>query len=160
MALKRSNEGLLVPKSPSKKTKVQNQYPMQNYQPSPQAPLFVQDEVRHAIKKHLCGDNVEYERLKAFFEPGRSVEDVSNNVLVEQYTQALLSNISLLQNSCSDLVQSIIHSDWALRSDQYVSLYMQFLANLVSIKGTFLVDILRMLADHFTFGQENLETFS
>ena len=154
MALKRGIEEIHEPESPSKKTKFQaSHHSMSESQPSTRAPPFIQDEVRHAIKRHLIGDDIGYDQIKSAFEPKGSTEERSRDTAIVHYTQALADNVALLHNSCSGLVNAVLHTDWAMRSDEYVGLYMRFLANLLSAKGTFLVDVLRVLADHFTWGE-------
>ena len=155
MALKRGVEEIQEPKSPSKKVKFQDTHRSTNgLQPSTKAPLFVQDEVRYAITRHLTGDDAGYDRIKSAFEPKEStIEEISRDTTIVHYIQALLDNVALLQSSCSGLVNAVLYTDWAVKGDEYVGLYMRFLANLLSVKGTYLVDVLRVLTDHLTWGE-------
>ena len=154
MALKRLHEGPIEPKSPSKKTRKQNDSRVGSPQLSNETVPFLQYEVRQAIQNHLTGDNGDYDRIKSAFESTNLKEEAVDSVTVERYIVALSSNVALLQSSCSDLIHTVLHSAWALKSDEYVTAYMRFLGNLLSIRGTFLIDVLRMLADHFTYGEQ------
>ena len=154
MALKRSREGVQALESPTKKAKLQGRpLKMNAFKPSTMAPLFVHDEVRQAIRSHLAGDDTVYDQIKASFQPQESLEEGQREVAGVRYLQALLDNVALLQTSCSDLVHAVLHSDWALRGDDYVNLHMRFIVNLFSVKGAFLLDALRTLADHLTWGE-------
>ena len=154
MALKRLHEGPIEPESPSKKTRKQDDSRVDPPQQlSNENAPFLQYEVRQAIQKHLTGNNGDYDRIKSAFESTSLKEEAVDNVTVEQYIVALSGNVALLQSSCSDLIHTVLHSTWASKSDEYVTAYMRFLGNLLSIRGTFLIDVLRMLADHFTYGE-------
>ena len=153
MALKRLHEGPIEPQSPSKKARKQDDSCIDPSQLSTETAPFLQYDVRQAIQKHLTGDNGDYDRIKSAFESANLKEEAADSVTVEQYIVALSGNVALLQSSCSDLIHTVLHSTWALKSDEYVAAYMRFVGNLLSIRGTFLVDVLRMLADHFTYGE-------
>lgn len=140
------------PSSPSKRPKVSfdSDVEVRILEPWEKSPAVIQDSVRRAIQKHEAGDSESYERVKMFYAPTKSDQDAATATTLKNYTAALLSNVSLLDKKCADLVHTVLDSDWLARSTDYVQLFTQFLANLVSAQGLFLPDVLRMLADNLT----------
>ncbi|MCJ1267403.1 hypothetical protein MMC22_007288 [Lobaria immixta] len=113
------------------------------------APQLIQEEVRRALEQHALGDNSGYNQLKDVYAAKSKAEDEPSTTTLRNYTQALLGNVSSLNRSCSGLVQVILESQWLGRQNDYFTLYVRFLANLVSAQGVFLVDVLRMLVGNF-----------
>lgn len=116
------------------------------------APQLIQEEVRRALEQHALGDNSGYNQLKDVYVAKSKAEDAPSTTTLRNYTQALLGNVSSLNRSCSGLVQVILESQWLGRQNDYFTLYVRFLANLVSAQGVFLVDVLRMLVGNFAAG--------
>lgn len=117
------------------------------------APQLIQEEVRHALEQHTLGDKSGYLRVKDVYAVKDKVEDEPSNITLRNYTSALLGNVSSLNRSCSDLVYAVLKHQWLARLDDYVNLYIRFLANLVSAQGVFLADVLRMLVDNLRTGR-------
>ncbi|KAI4252313.1 MAG: hypothetical protein LQ352_004364 [Teloschistes flavicans] len=114
-------------------------------------PAVIQDAVRRALQSHTTGDSTDYDKVKAVYAPPEdSSQEHASPTAIRNHTAALLSNVSRLNKSCTDLVHSVLSSDWLGRSDDYVHLFVQFLANLVSAQGLFLADSLRMLVENLT----------
>lgn len=117
------------------------------------APEYIQEEVRRALDKHVMGDNSYYNRVKDIYGTKKTAKDEASDDVLQSYTAALLSNVSSLNKSCSDLVFAVLNSSWLGRQDEYIRLYIRFLANLVSVQGVFLADTLRMLVENLTIGK-------
>lgn len=116
------------------------------------APQLIHEEVRRALEQHGLGDDIGYNQAKDIYTAKSKLEDEPSNITLRNYTQALLGNVSSLNKSCSGLVHAVLESDWLGRQDDYFTLYVRFLANLVSAHGIFLVDVLRMLVGNFGAG--------
>ena len=118
------------------------------------APEFIQEEVRHALDKHVTGDSSIYIQVKDIYGRDKNTEDEPSDITLQNYTAALLSNVSSLNKSRSDLVFAILNSQWLGRQENYIKLYVRFLANLVSAQGLFLADTLQMLVENLTIGKK------
>lgn len=114
------------------------------------APQLIQEEVRRAFAKRVGGDSSGYDKLKNVYSPKKDEEDEPSSTVMKNYTVALLSNVSALNKSNSDLVHVILSSEWLGRQEDYVALYVRLLANLASAHGIFLGDAMRMLVDNLT----------
>ncbi|KAL8768095.1 MAG: hypothetical protein Q9194_005797 [Teloschistes cf. exilis] len=110
----------------------------------------IQDAVRRALQSHTTGDDSGYEKVKAIYAPPEEGQEHASHIAIRNHTAALLSNVCMLNKDCADLVHSVLSSDWLGRSDDYVHLFVQFLANLVSAQGLFLADALRVLVENLT----------
>ncbi|KAL8830009.1 MAG: hypothetical protein Q9170_005932 [Blastenia crenularia] len=151
-ARKRKGDSIEEPSSPSKRSKVtfSSDVEVRDVEEWEKSPVVIQDSVRRAIQKHAIGDSAGYEKVKAIFVPAKDDQDRANPTTVKYYTAALLSNVSLLNKPCADLVNAVLDHDWLERSEDHVQLFTQFLANLVSAQGFYLSNVLRMLADNLT----------
>ncbi|KAL9578632.1 MAG: hypothetical protein Q9212_005595 [Teloschistes hypoglaucus] len=114
------------------------------------SPAVIQDAVRRALQSHTTGDSSGYEMVKAIYAPPENGQEPASHMAVKNHTSALLSNVCMLNKNCADLVHSVLSSDWLARSDDYVHLFVHFLANLVSAQGLFLPDALRFLVENLT----------
>lgn len=149
---KREDDDITQPSSPSKRSKVSfdSDVEVRIVEEWEKSPAVIQESVRRAIQKHAVGDSASYDRVKAIYVPTKDDQDVATPTTVTNYTAALLCNVSLLDGKCANLVHAVLDSDWVERSADYVQLFTQFLANLVSAQGLFLPNVLRMLADNLT----------
>lgn len=114
------------------------------------SPAVIQDAVRRALQSHTTGDDSGYDKVKAIYAPPENGQEHASHMAIRNHTSALLSNVCMLNKNCADLVHSVLTSDWLARSDDYVHLFVQFLANLVSAQGLFLADALRILVENLT----------
>ncbi|KAL8734149.1 MAG: hypothetical protein Q9166_001634 [cf. Caloplaca sp. 2 TL-2023] len=149
---KRENDDMLAPSSPSKRSKVSfdSDVEVRMVEECEKSPAVIQDGVRRALLKRAAGDNTGYDRMKAIYIPAEDDQDEPSFATVRNHTAALLSNVSMLNKSCADLVHAVLSSDWLGRSEEYVHLFTQFLANLVSTQALYLPDVLRMLVENIT----------
>ena len=141
-----------TPSSPSKKTKVtfDNEVQVRVLDDWEKAPEVVREEVRRALQRHAEGDHAAYDMVKEIYTAGQGEEDAPSTSTLKNYTAALVSNVSALNRSCSSLVHAVLQSEWITKDDNYISVFLRFLGNLVSAQGVFLGDALRMLVEKLT----------
>ncbi|KAI9828660.1 MAG: hypothetical protein M1832_001763 [Thelocarpon impressellum] len=106
---------------------------------------LVREEVRTALERRGAGDNTGYDAIKQVFTTPATAQDPPSPKTVTNHVLALTSNVSRLNKSCSGLVHAILGGDWLGRDDAFVSLYVQFLGNLVSAQGGYVDAVLAML---------------
>jgi len=115
------------------------------------APELVQEEVRSAFQKRGWGDNAGYNNIKGLYSRHKEDEEERpSTATLRNYTFALLGKVSSLNKSTSDLVHALLNCEWLGRPEDYVSLHMRLLANVVASQGIFLGDTLRMLVENLT----------
>ena len=155
LARKREDDDLLEPSSPSKRSKVSfdSDVEVRLVEEWEKTPTVIQEGVRRALLKRATGDSTGYERVKAIYTPVKDGQDEPGPATVKSHTFALLNNVSMLNRGCADLVHAVLSSDWLGRSEEYVHLFTQFLANLVSAQSLYLADVLGMLAENITAGR-------
>ncbi|KAI9806864.1 MAG: hypothetical protein M1833_002521 [Piccolia ochrophora] len=102
------------------------------------SPEILQMEVRRAIQKRQMGDNTAYDRVREVFLMDAAEEGAPSPATKKNYLLAALSNISLLNKSCSGLVNAILESDWLGRDEAFIALFIRFLGILVSAQGSHL----------------------
>ncbi|CAF9932794.1 MAG: hypothetical protein GOMPHAMPRED_006662 [Gomphillus americanus] len=146
-----ADKDVQAPLGPAKRTKVafNNEVEINMVEDWDRPPELTREEVRRALERHRNGDSSSYETLKKVFTAYRKNEMATDSSTLRQYTAALLSNISLVDRSCSDLVQLVFKVDWAGKDDAYVALYQRLVGNLVLSQGTWLNPALHMLVGHF-----------
>ncbi|KAL8689270.1 MAG: hypothetical protein Q9218_005022 [Villophora microphyllina] len=149
---KRRDDDNLEPSSPTKRYRVRfdSDVEVRTIDKWEKSPAVIQDAVRRALQSHRIGDSTGYDKVKAVYASPEDGQEHASPSAIRNHTVALLSNVSLLDKSCTDLVHAALGSDWLGRSDDYVHLFVQFLANLVSTQGLFLSDVLRMLVENLT----------
>lgn len=124
-----------------------------NLQEWEKSPELIQEEVRRALHLRAIGDDTGYDILKCIYDPNTKENTGCNSNMLRSYTTALLNNVATLNKTFSSLVYAVLKSEWYLQADDYVALYGRFLGNLVSAHGTFLPDVLDMLARHMAVGK-------
>ncbi len=105
----------------------------------------VRDEVRVAVEKHKSGDDAGYDAIKEVFSTGATASDAPSSTTLTNYILALIGVASRLDKSCAGLVHAILATDWVVRNESFVALYVQFLGNLVSAQGGYVGAALTML---------------
>ncbi len=115
------------------------------------APELVQEEVRSAFQKRGWSDSTGYNKIKELYSRHEEDEEEGpSTATLRNYTFALLGKVSSLNKSTSDLVHALLNCEWLGRPEDYVSLHMRLLANVVASQGIFLGDTLRMLVENLT----------
>lgn len=152
---KREDDDEAPPSSPGKKARVtfDSDVEVRLVSAWEKAPHLIQEEVRRAFTKRALGDDSGYDKLKDIYSKKKPNEEEMGSVTLKHYTIALLANVSALNKSNSDLVHTVLSSDWLARTEDYVNLYVRLLANLVSAQGVFLADVVRMLVNNLTAGK-------
>ncbi|KAK4193539.1 RNA polymerase I-specific transcription initiation factor rrn3 [Podospora australis] len=114
-------------------------------------------EVKQALEGHARGDDEDYDNLKDLFAPnhrkvaheeGRGDEGKPQDLIV--YVVALSGYAPMLGRSCSGLVRSVLRCSWLERDEPFSRAYTQLLADLSSVQGSALTQVLAMTVDKFT----------
>ncbi|KAF3764774.1 RNA polymerase I-specific transcription initiation factor RRN3 [Cryphonectria parasitica EP155] len=115
--------------------------------------------VLKALKEHAGGDQEEYDTLKGIFRNERrrgsntptssqAEDDVEPSDLIH-YINALKACAPHIGRSCTGLVHEVLSIPWLGRPDDFVTAYIDFLANLVTGQSIYLSNVLAMLVDKF-----------
>ena len=132
-------------------------------QPEEKSAAVVREEVRRAIQRHVSSsDNEAYDRLRAVFTARRrgsrddsedyndTEEEMPSPAMLRYHVMGLLSNVASLNRSCSELVHTVLNSEWLGRDEAYVKLFIRFIGNLAAAHGMYLGTVLRMLVSHLS----------
>lgn len=146
-----------IPTSPNKKAKVafNTEVDVKFVDEWNKSPDLVREEVRQALERHARGDGSDYEALKSIYSPDTTSGPLPNATIFRNYTAALAANAASLNHSYSGLVRAMLRSDWPMRDESTVALFLRFLGNLVSSQGAWLSEILQMLVCCFTSSTVN-----
>jgi len=122
------------------------------------------NEVRKALEGHARGNDGDYDNLKEVFAPPRpksydddeeSNEDdddddgtKSEDLLV--YVVALTSLAPLIGKKCSGLIKNVLKCSWLERDDNFARAYIQLMAALSSVQGSYFAQVLSMMVEKFT----------
>ena len=119
-----------------------------------ETPFFlINEEVRLAFDKHGWSDDSGYDKIKNMYSSKKDPKDEVSSTVLEAYTAALLSNVVRLNRTSSDLVHTVINSQWLGREDEYAKLFTKLLGSLVAQHGQYLGEVLRMLVENLTSGK-------
>ncbi|KAK0731682.1 RNA polymerase I-specific transcription initiation factor RRN3 [Lasiosphaeris hirsuta] len=117
-------------------------------------------EVKQALEGHSRGDDEDYDSLKEKFapaprrkrSPGEDDEEKDDSkpqdLLI--YVMALTSQAPLLGKSCSGLIKSVLKCAWLERDENFSRAYIQLLAALSSVQGSYFAQVLSMMVDKFS----------
>ncbi|KAK0657305.1 RNA polymerase I-specific transcription initiation factor RRN3 [Cercophora newfieldiana] len=117
-------------------------------------------EVRRALEGHARGADGDYDNLKELFAPPRPKsydddeesdededEDRAEDLLA--YVVALTSLAPLLGKKCSGLVKNVLKCNWLERDDKFARAYIELMAALALVQGSYLALVLGMMVDKF-----------
>lgn len=117
-------------------------------------------EVRTALEEHLRGNDGPYDTLKESFASDKQrylppvvgeEDDTLKPHELQVYVMALTGCIPILKDkACNGLVKTILRCSWLGRDDQFVKVFTQFLAALVSAQGSYLSPVLSMMVEKFS----------
>ena len=110
-------------------------------------PLVVQEQVRRGIERHKVGDHEEYERVRSIFSTPPDKPQAPSAKALRIHLQAVLTNVALLNKDCSNLVSTVLQSEWIGRDDTYYALFVRFLSNLAAAQRGFQSKIMGMLVE-------------
>ncbi|KAF8974886.1 hypothetical protein BGZ46_009641, partial [Entomortierella lignicola] len=94
------------------------------------------------------GNPVPYEELIAQLTISKPEPLTPTKLL--QWIQAMSQCISLLDKSCSALIEAMLQINWIVQDDVFVQYYMSFLGNVVSAHAFYVVPVQSMLVKKFT----------
>lgn len=159
---KRDDDEGAPPSSPTKRPKVTfdtdvEVHVMEEWE---KAPVLVQEEVRRAFAKRALGDSSGYEKLKDVYSTKKDQEEELNSNTLKSYTIALLADVSTLNKSNADLVHLVLRSEWLGRQEDYITVFVRLLANIVSAHGVFLGDAMRMLVSNWTASKRKFSAYN
>lgn len=116
--------------------------------------------VLKALKDHSAGDQEGYDTIKGIFRDDRRQKTSPNSSQVEDdiepsvliyYVNALKACAPHINRSCVGLVQEVLGIPWLGRADNFVTSYIDFLANLVTAQSIYLSNVLGMLVEKFRY---------
>lgn len=118
----------------------------------------IKQTVLKALKENTMGDQEGYDTLKGIFLNDRRRKSSPNSSQVEDdvepadliyYINALKAYAPQIGRSCLGLVHEVLSMPWLGRPDDFVTAYIDFLANLVTGQSIFLSNVLSMLVEKF-----------
>ncbi|KAG0361766.1 RNA polymerase I-specific transcription initiation factor RRN3-domain-containing protein [Gamsiella multidivaricata] len=113
-----------------------------------QGQIMMTTYISSAIREKKQGNPVPYEELIAQLTVSKPAPLTPAKML--QWIQAMSQCISLLDKSCSALIDAMLQIDWAIQDDVFVQNYLSFLGNIVSAHAFYVVPIQSMLVRKFT----------
>lgn len=120
----------------------------------------IKQVVLKALKEKAMGDQEEYDTLKGIFHDDRRRRTSPNSSQVDDdidpsdliyYVNALKACAPHIGRSCSGLVHEVLGIQWLGRPDNFVNVYVDFLANLVTGQSIYLSNVLAMLVEKFRY---------
>lgn len=110
---------------------------------------LVREEIRYAITQHSAGDNEGYDEIIQILGTEPHAEDAVSDSLLSKYLLGLISNASMLNKSCADIVHAALGMKWLAREEKVVQKYIRFLKHLAISNSGFMAATLKMLVDNF-----------
>ena len=149
---KRDDDEGAPPSSPTKRAKVtfDTDVEVRVMDDWEKAPALVLEEVRRAFAKRALGDSSDYDKLKDVYSTKKDQEEDLSSTTIRNYTIALTGDVSMLNKSNADLVHLVLQSEWLGRQEDYITVYVRLLANIVSAHSIFLGDAMSMLVSNLT----------
>ncbi|KAF9427511.1 hypothetical protein BGZ94_004778, partial [Podila epigama] len=108
-----------------------------------QSQAMMTSYISSAIKEKKQGNPGPYEDLIAQLTVTKPAPMSPTKLL--QWIQALSQCISLLDKSCSSLIDAMLQIDWITQDDIFVQHYFSFLGNVVSAQAFYVVPVQAML---------------
>ncbi|KAK6079165.1 RNA polymerase I specific transcription initiation factor RRN3 [Seiridium cupressi] len=151
--------------SPRKRQKVEFNMNLEIHEVGTRSVEEVKKEIQAALDGHARGDDEEYDILKEtlsgklrFYDDDDDDDDEDLDPTLPEkrrqelkvYMVALSSFVPHLGRSANGLVKEVLKCQWLGRDDQFVRVYTQFLAALVSAQGSYLEQVLLSLVEKFT----------
>ena len=158
-----ANDTRDAPESPSKRRRVlfDKDISVQTYEPGQRSMEDCRFEVKMALEEHRRGNDGLYDTLKEHFANDKQRylppvvgedEDTLKPQDLRAYVVALIGNIHLLkQKECNGLVKQVLQCSWLGRDEAFQRTFTHFLAALISAQGSYLVPVLTMIIDKFTY---------
>lgn len=159
-----SSDGIMDgSQSPRKRQRVEFNMNLEIHELGTRSVDEVKKEIQEALDGHARGDDEEYDILKEtlsgkqrFYDDDDDEDEEPDPTLPEKrrqelkvYMVALASFVPHLGRSANGLIKEVLKCQWLGRDDQFVKVYTQFLAALVSAQGSYLEQVLLSLVDKF-----------
>lgn len=148
--------------SPRKRQRVEFNMNLEIHEVGTRSVDEVKKEIQDALDGHARGDDEEYDILKEtlsgkqrLYDDEYEDEDTDPSLPEKRrqelkvYMVALASFVPHLGRSCNGLVKEVLKCQWLGRDDQFVRVYTQFLAALVSAQGSYLEQVILSLVEKF-----------
>ncbi|KAG0222048.1 hypothetical protein BGX31_009387 [Mortierella sp. GBA43] len=113
-----------------------------------QGQIMMTAYISSAIREKKQGNPVPFEELIAQLTVTKPAPLTPAKLL--QWIQAMSQCISLLDKSCTALIDAMLQIDWIYQDDAFVQYYMSFLGNVVSAHAFYVVPVQSMLVKKFT----------
>ncbi|KAL2886706.1 RNA polymerase I-specific transcription initiation factor rrn3 [Ceratocystis lukuohia] len=113
-------------------------------------------EVQRSLEQHSRGDSEGYLVLKEYFANDRLYADSDNDNALKPhelrgYVIALASFTPVLkQNAYESLVTAILRCTWVGRDESFINAFIDFLAALITVKGSYMIEVLDMIVSKFS----------
>ncbi|KAF9173728.1 hypothetical protein BGX21_006409 [Mortierella sp. AD011] len=108
-----------------------------------QGQIMMTTYISSAIREKKQGNPTPYEELIAQLTVSKPEPLTPTKLL--QWIQAMSQCISLLDKSCSTLIDAMLQINWIAQDDVFVQYYMSFLGNVVSAHAFYVVPVQSML---------------
>jgi RNA polymerase I-specific transcription initiation factor RRN3 len=109
----------------------------------------IKEEVRKAILQKSTGESEAYEEIKHLFDEKPDSEDAPSTTLLRKYLYALIHNANSLTGRFSDLVNTVLTTQWLAHDEPFASAYIRFLGQLGSSHTAYIPAIMRTLVANF-----------
>ncbi|KAF9360507.1 hypothetical protein BGX26_009055 [Mortierella sp. AD094] len=113
-----------------------------------QGQIMMTTYISSAIREKKQGNPAPYEELIAQLTVSKPEPLTPTKLL--QWIQAMSQCISLLDKSCSTLIDAMLQINWIVQDDVFVQYYMSFLGNVVSAHAFYVVPVQSMLVKKLT----------
>ncbi|KAF9436231.1 hypothetical protein BGZ76_004519 [Entomortierella beljakovae] len=113
-----------------------------------QGQILMTTYISSAIREKKQGNPAPYEDLIAQLTVSKPTPLTPAKLL--QWIQAMSQCISLLDKSCSTLIDSMLQINWTVQDDTFVQYFMSFLGNVVSAHAFYVVPVQSMLVKKLT----------
>ncbi|KAI1300548.1 hypothetical protein EDD11_006093 [Mortierella claussenii] len=113
-----------------------------------QSQVMMTTYISSAIREKKQGNPLPFEELIAQLTVSKPAPLTPAKLL--QWIQAMSQCISLLDKSCTALIDAMLQIDWVVQDDVFVQYYLSFLGNVVSAHAFYVVAVQSMLVKKLT----------
>ncbi|KAI8368545.1 RNA polymerase I-specific transcription initiation factor RRN3 [Blakeslea trispora] len=113
--------------------------------------LMMKTFVVGALREKEQGNASRYNELVETLNRDPNSSEAPSTLKLYTWIIVLSQSVSLLDKSCSTLVEAALQVDWSFRNRAFVNAYIDFLENLVSAHAFYVVPILNSLVEGFRY---------
>ncbi|RCH96533.1 hypothetical protein CU097_012786 [Rhizopus azygosporus] len=113
--------------------------------------LMMKTFILGALREKEQGNTSRYNELVELLYKDPSSPDAPSTLKLYTWIVVLSQSVSLLDKSCSNLVEAVLQVDWSFRNRGFVNAYIDFLENLVSAHAIYVAPIINSLVQGFRF---------